>query len=70
MLRRDSFTLLRDTLRWRVALVQKALRQGRALKLIADDVGYGSESALSRSFKASCGVSPREWKQTQEAGKR
>jgi transcriptional regulator GlxA family with amidase domain len=53
--------------RWRVALVQQALRQGRALKLIADEVGYGSESALSRSFKASCGLSPREWKQTQEA---
>ena len=52
--------------RWRVALVQQALRQGRALKLIADEVGYGSESALSRSFKASCGVSPREWKQALE----
>ncbi|MDZ4324823.1 MAG: AraC family transcriptional regulator [Pseudomonas sp.] len=49
--------------RWRVSLVQQALRQGRPLKLIADEVGYGSESALSRSFKASCGVSPREWKQ-------
>lgn len=53
--------------RWRVALVQQALRQGRSLKLIADEVGYGSESALSRSFKASCGLSPREWKQAQEA---
>ncbi|HEY0661958.1 MAG TPA: AraC family transcriptional regulator [Lysobacter sp.] len=55
--------------RWRVALVQQALRQGRALKLIADEVGYGSESALSRSFKASCGLSPREWKQAQETGR-
>lgn len=51
--------------RWRVSLVQQALRQGRSLKLIADEVGYGSESALSRSFKASCGMSPREWKQAQ-----
>ena len=49
--------------RWRVSLVQQALRQGRSLKLLADEVGYGSESALSRSFKASCGLSPREWKQ-------
>ena len=49
--------------RWRVTLVQQALRQGRSLKRIADEVGYASESALSRSFKASCGVSPREWKQ-------
>ena len=52
--------------RWRVSLVQQALRQGRSLKLIADEVGYGSESALSRSFKANCGLSPREWKQVQE----
>lgn len=52
--------------RWRVSLAQQALRQGRPLKLIADEVGYGSESALSRSFKASCGLSPREWKQTQD----
>lgn len=55
--------------RWRVSLVQQALRQGRSLKLIADEVGYGSESALSRSFKASCGLSPREWKQAQGAGR-
>ncbi len=52
--------------RWRVALVQNALRQGRSLKLIANDVGYGSESALSRSFKAICGRSPREWKRARE----
>jgi AraC-like DNA-binding protein len=55
--------------RWRVSLVQQALRQGRPLKLIADEVGYGSESALSRSFKAICGLSPRKWKQAQEAGR-
>ena len=53
--------------RWRVSLVQQALRQGRSLKLVANEVGYGSESALSRSFKASCGLSPREWKQAQSA---
>jgi AraC-like DNA-binding protein len=50
---------------WRVSLAQQALLRGRALKLIANDVGFGSESALSRSFKASCGLSPREWKRTQ-----
>lgn len=53
--------------RWRVSLVQQALRQGRSLKLVASEVGFGSESALSRSFKASCGVSPRAWKQAQDA---
>lgn len=48
--------------RWRVGLAQKQLRQGRSLKLIASDVGYGSEAALSRAFRAQTGVSPREWR--------
>ena len=48
---------------WRVALAQRALRQGRSLKRIADEVGYGSEAALSRAFKAQSGSSPRQWKQ-------
>lgn len=47
---------------WRVRLAQRALRQGRPLKLIADEVGYGSEAALSRAFKAQSGYSPREWR--------
>jgi AraC family transcriptional regulator, alkane utilization regulator len=47
--------------RWRVGLVQKWITQGRPLKLIAEEAGYGSESALSRAFKAQCGLSPREW---------
>ena len=32
------------------------------LKLIADDVGYGSEAALSRAFRAQTGQSPRQWR--------
>ena len=47
---------------WRVRLAQKALRRGRPLKMIAAEVGYGSEAALSRAFKAQSGQSPREWK--------
>jgi aspartyl-tRNA synthetase len=35
---------------------------GEELKLIAQDVGYGSEAALSRAFKAQSGKSPREWR--------
>jgi len=46
---------------WRVGLAQQALRQGRPLKRVADDVGYGSDAALSRAFKAHAGMSPREW---------
>jgi AraC-like DNA-binding protein len=51
---------------WRVSLAQQGLRQGRPLKMIAIDVGYGSEAALSRAFKAQSGLAPREWKQSQE----
>src|SRR5690606_12196679 len=47
---------------WRIGLVQQALRRGRSLKVVAADVGYGSEAALSRAFKAQTGQSPREWK--------
>jgi len=52
--------------RWRIGLAQKALLAGRSLKLIAQDVGYGSEAALSRAFKAQSGVGPREWRNQRE----
>ncbi len=48
--------------RWRVMLAQAALRRGQSLKLIVEEVGYGSEAALSRAFKAHSGLSPRAWK--------
>lgn len=51
---------------WRVRLTQQALRRGESLKMIAMTVGYGSEAALSRAFKAQCGLSPREWRQLRE----
>lgn len=51
---------------WRVGLAQRALRAGRPLKLIAQEVGYGSEAALSRAFKAQSDHSPREWKLAQQ----
>jgi AraC-like DNA-binding protein len=47
---------------WRIRLAQRALRQGRPLKMIAIEVGYGSEAALSRAFKAHCSMTPREWR--------
>lgn len=52
---------------WRIKIAQRALREGRSLKMIAADVGYGSEAALSRAFKAQCGLSPREWRQARDA---
>lgn len=54
---------------WRVRLAQKALLRGRPLKVIATEVGYGSEAALSRAFKAQSGQSPRKWKTEFIAGK-
>jgi AraC-like DNA-binding protein len=48
--------------RWRIGLAQQALRRGRSLKLIAQEVGYGSEAALSRAFKSQSGLSPRAWR--------
>ncbi|GAA6169925.1 AraC family transcriptional regulator [Sessilibacter corallicola] len=47
--------------RWRIGLVKKWLKGGQPLRLVAEDAGYKSESALSRAFKSQCGVSPREW---------
>lgn len=50
---------------WRIGLVQKWLKAGQPLKLVAEEVGYGSESALSRAFKSQCGMSPMEWLKNQ-----
>lgn len=48
---------------WRIRLAQQALLQGKKLKMIAVAIGYGSEAALSRAFKAQSGLTPREWRQ-------
>lgn len=55
---------------WRVGLAQKAILRGRSLKHIAQDVGYGSEAALSRAFKSYAGKSPRAWRDAQRANLR
>lgn len=52
---------------WRIALAQQALRAGKPLKVVAAEVGYGSEAALSRAFSAHAGLSPRAWKRAQAA---
>lgn len=48
---------------WRIGLAKRLLQQGRSLKLIAGEVGYAGEAALSRAFSAQTGMSPRGWKQ-------
>jgi AraC-like DNA-binding protein len=47
---------------WRIMLAQTMVRQGRSLKHIAAEVGYGSEVALSRAFSARVGMSARAYK--------
>lgn len=46
---------------WRMALAKAKLREGRPIKLLADELGYANPSALSRAFLARTGHSPREW---------
>jgi AraC-like DNA-binding protein len=46
---------------WRSGLAQSLPRKGRPVQLVADVVGYGSASALSRTFRAHTGQTPTEW---------
>ncbi|MEZ5585507.1 MAG: AraC family transcriptional regulator [Sedimenticolaceae bacterium] len=51
---------------WRLSVARSLLRLGKSVQTIADEVGYGSASALSRAFAAQTGMSPSEWRQLQE----
>ena len=55
--------------RWRIGLVQKWLKKGQSLRLIAEEAGYSSEAALSRAFKSQCGVPPMQWLKESQIGK-
>mgnify|MGYP000703401371 CR=1 FL=1 len=46
---------------WRLSLAQRLLAQGRQVKSIADEVGYGSPNALTRAFAQRLGQTPGEW---------
>lgn len=50
---------------WRLVVARSLLRRGRSVQAVADEVGYGSASALSRAFVAQLGVSPRAWRDEQ-----
>jgi len=52
---------------WRMALAQTRLRNGHAVKHIADELGYANASALSRVFAQRVGQSPRAWLDTARA---
>lgn len=47
---------------WRVGIAQSLLRRGKSVQLVANEVGYGSASALSRVFMSQVGLSPSDWK--------
>lgn len=46
---------------WRILLAQTRLREGRSIKVVAEELGYATPSGLSRAFAAATGVSPRAW---------
>ena len=43
---------------WRIALAQSQLRDGRPIKIIAEELGYANASTLSRAFMARIGMTP------------
>jgi len=47
---------------YRMNVAQDLLRRGQAPSRVAQAVGYGSATALSRVFKSLCGMGLREWK--------
>jgi AraC-like DNA-binding protein len=49
---------------WRIQLAARLLSTtALGLAELAQQVGYGSEAALSRAFKRQVGVSPAHWRQ-------
>jgi len=46
---------------WRLGLAQLLLRRGKAVTIVAHEVGYSGPAALSRAFNARFGVSPSTW---------
>lgn len=56
---------------WRMQLATRLL-SGTSLTLseIAERVGYGSETALSRAYKRRLGMAPREWKRSRQGAGR
>ena len=54
--------------RWRMQLASTLLSNtSLGLAEIAERIGYGSETALSRAYKRSVGVAPTEWRKSKRA---
>lgn len=50
--------------RWRVQLAARLLEQGASIIETAEQIGYGSEAALTRVFKRHAGMAPGEWRRS------
>jgi transcriptional regulator GlxA family with amidase domain len=50
---------------WRVLTAQRLMARGVAIKQVAEEVGYGSASALSRAFVRKLGLAPGQWEKAQ-----
>jgi len=53
---------LRYLMHWRIALASAALREGKSLSSIAENVGYGSDAAFNSAFKRLTGQSPGRYR--------
>ena len=54
---------------WRMQLAANLLSSSSlGLAQIAEQVGYGSETALSRAYKRWVGVAPAEWRRSKQSG--
>lgn len=49
--------------RWRVGLAKRLLREGRPVKQVALEVGYGSSASFGRAFGQVEGATPTAWLQ-------
>jgi len=47
---------------WRIAVAQRALRDGADVSSAAERAGYSSDASFSRAFKRVAGVSPAAWR--------
>ena len=46
---------------WRVNVACTRLKRGAPVAVVANDVGYGSATALARAFRVHLGVTPTRW---------
>jgi AraC-like DNA-binding protein len=51
---------------WRISLAQKLIGRKISVQKVAMDVGYGSQAAFTKAFKARLGMSPRAWMKRNE----